>query len=313
MKILVTGGAGFIGSHVVDGYLAAGHEVVVVDDLSTGKAENLDSRVKFYQLDIRSPELEKVFLTERPEVVNHHAAQVSVPRSIEEPIADAQVNILGFINVMQCCVKCNIKKIIYISSGGAIYGDATEYPTPESYIPMPLSVYALNKMAGEQYLLFYAHQYGLKYTVLRYANVYGPRQIPQGEAGVVSLFIDELIHDRQPTINSYPDEPDGMIRDYVYVHDVVRANMAALNSGDNDCFNIGTCVETTTLLLYKTISWHLGKAIVPKVGPPRKGDLKRSMLESSKAFKELGWSHIYTLDQGIKETVEYFVNKEVNK
>jgi UDP-glucose 4-epimerase len=306
MKILITGGAGFIGSHVADACLEAGHQVVVVDDLSSGNFANLNPAVKFYQLDIRDPALEEVFATEKPDVVNHHAAQISVPHSVTEPLLDAQINILGLVNVLENCVKHHIKKVIFISSGGAIYGEAEEYPTTEDYPPQPLSVYAINKFAGENYLRFYQHQYGLEYTVLRYANVFGPRQIAQGEAGVVSIFVEKLLQDSAPTIYAYPDDPEGMIRDYVYVKDVVRANLAVLDRGSNEVFNIGTCEETTTSQLYKTILWQLGKKIQPLKGPARKGDLRRSMLDNSKAFKELGWSPIYSLEDGIRETVTWF-------
>ena len=311
MKILITGGAGFIGSHVADACLEAGHQVVVVDDLSSGNFANLNPAVKFYQLDIRDPALDEVFAAEKPDVVNHHAAQISVPRSITEPLLDAQINILGLVNVLENCVKHHIKKVIFISTGGAIYGEAEEYPTTEDYPPQPLSVYAINKFAGENYLRFYQHQYGLEYTVLRYANVFGPRQIAQGEAGVVSIFVEKLLQDSAPTIYAYPDAPEGMIRDYVYVKDVVRANLAVLDRGSNEVFNIGTCEETTTSQLYKTILWQLGKKIQPLKGPARKGDLRRSMLDNSKAFKELGWSPIYSLEDGIRETVTWFkVRKE---
>lgn len=306
MKILITGGAGFIGSHVADACLEAGHQVVVVDDLSSGNLANLNPAVKFYQLDIRDPALDEVFAAEKPDVVNHHAAQISVPRSVTEPLLDAQINILGLVNVLENCVKHHIKKVIFISTGGAIYGEAEEYPTTEDYPPQPLSVYAINKFAGENYLRFYQHQYGLEYTVLRYANVFGPRQIAQGEAGVVSIFVEKLLQDSAPTIYAYPDDPEGMIRDYVYVKDVVRANLAVLDRGSNEVFNIGTCEETTTSQLYKTILWQLGKKIQPLKGPARKGDLRRSMLDNSKAFKELGWSPIYSLEDGIRETVTWF-------
>jgi UDP-glucose 4-epimerase len=306
MKILVTGGAGFIGSHVADAYLEAGHEVVVVDDLSTGSMKNINPKAKFYQLDICSPDLDDIFAQERPDIVNHHAAQVSVPRSIEDPLHDAKVNILGLLNILQSCVKHSIKKIIFISSGGAIYGDAKEYPTTEHYTPQPLSVYAVSKHTGEEFIRFFQHHYGLQFTVLRYANVYGPRQVSQGEAGVISHFINKLLQDQAPSIFSYPDEPEGMIRDYVFVNDVVRANLAALGNGANDIYNIGTCVETTTSLLYKTIVWQMGKDIQPNAGQARQGDLRRSMLDSSKAFTDLGWSPIFSLADGIRETIAYF-------
>lgn len=306
MKILITGGAGFIGSHVADVFIAAGHQVVVVDNLSTGRRQNIPPQAKFYCLDICDPALEEVFAAELPDIVDHHAAQISVPRSIEDPAQDAGINILGLINVLQCCVKYNIRKVIYISSGGAIYGDATQYPTTEEYPPQPLSVYAVNKLAGESYLYYYNKQFGLKYTTLRYANVYGPRQNSQGEAGVVSIFIEKMLSGQPPSVYAYPEEPDGMIRDYVFVADVARANLLALEKGENNYFNIGTCQETTTMLLFNSIMWQLGMNLLPVKGGPRKGDLRRSMLDYSKAFHELGWSPLYSLEDGIKDTINYY-------
>ncbi|MBW6513429.1 MAG: NAD-dependent epimerase/dehydratase family protein [Candidatus Syntrophosphaera sp.] len=309
MKILITGGAGFIASHVTDAYLDAGHEVVVVDNLSTGSLDNLNPRARFYRLDICDPTLDEVFAAEQPDIVNHHAAQVSVPLSIADPQRDAEVNVKGLINILQSSVKHNIKKVIFISSGGAIYGEAKEYPTAENYSPQPLSVYGINKYAGELYLRFYRHQYGLNHTILRYSNVFGPRQVAHGEAGVVSIFIEKLLAGETPTIHAYPDEPEGMIRDYVYVLDVIRANLAALDRGENDFFNIGTGIETTTTLLYRTITQQMGKKLKPHYGPARQGDLRRSMLNCAKAFKELGWSPVYTLEEGIRETIAYFQNR----
>ncbi len=313
MKVLVTGGAGFIGSHVVDALVDAGHEVVIVDNLATGYKRNLNPKAKFYQIDICSQALETVFQQEKPDVVNHHAAQVSVPLSIEDPMQDAEVNVKGLVNLIQYCVKYKVKKVIYISSGGAIYGEAEEYPTSELYPPQPLSVYAINKLTGEHYLRFYERQYGLKYTVLRYANVFGPRQVSHGEAGVVSIFIEKLLHNQQPTLYLYPGEPEGMIRDYVYVLDAVRANLYALEAGDNDVFNIGTGVETTTTLLYKKIAWHMAKDTSALTGPARKGDLHRSLLDCAKAFRVLGWSPVYTLDAGLRDTIAYFRQEETHE
>lgn len=309
MKIMVTGGAGFIGSHVTDAYIQAGHDVAVVDNLATGSRDNLNAQASFHHVDVCSPELDQVFVLEKPDLVNHHAAQISVPLSIEDPLRDAEINLKGLINLLQCCVKHQVKKVIFISSGGAIYGEAEEYPTSESYRPEPLSVYAINKFAGELYLRFYQHQYGLNYSILRYANVYGPRQASHTEAGVVSLFIETLLQGKTPAIFSYPEEPDGMIRDYVFVGDVVRANLSVLQDGNNDVFNIGTGVETTTAHLYRAISWQLGTRIQPLRAPARKGDLRRSLLDCSKAFNQLGWSPIYTLEAGVRETAQFFSSK----
>jgi UDP-glucose 4-epimerase len=193
MKILVTGGAGFIGSNVVDGYIGAGHEVLILDNLYTGKRVNVNPQARFYEMDIRSREAAKVVLDEQPDVLNHHAAQMSVPASVSDPGFDADVNIRGFLNLLEAAVKSGVKKVIFISSGGAVYGEAEEYPTSEAYLPKPLSPYAITKYSSEHYLTYYRHQYGLDYTTLRYANVYGPRQIPHGEAGVVAIFMNNLI------------------------------------------------------------------------------------------------------------------------
>ncbi len=306
MKILITGGAGFIGSHVADAFIQAGHEVVIVDNLSTGYRKNLNPQAKFYHLDICDPAIEEVFATEKPDIVDHHAAQISVPLSVEEPLKDIRTNVYGLVNLLQSCVKYGVNKVIYISSGGAIYGEAEEYPTTENYAPKPLSVYAINKMVGEDYLYFYLHQYGLKYTVLRYANVYGPRQVSHGEAGVVSLFIEKLLSGSIPMVCRYDGEPEGMIRDYVFVGDCVIANLLALEKGENAAFNIGTGCETTTLALFREIVRQLGLNCEPGFGPARKGDLHRSLLCSDKAKTELGWQPQTQLHEGIKQTISYF-------
>lgn len=310
MKILVTGAAGFIASHVSDAYIAAGHEVVVVDNLSTGYMHNVNSKARFYKVDICSEALDEVFEKEKPDIVNHHAAQISVPLSVKDPLNDAEINVKGLIRLLQNCVKHSVKKVIYISSGGAMYGEATEYPTTETYNPKPLSVYAINKMVGENYLAFYNHQYGLNYTVLRYANVFGPRQVSHGEAGVVSIFIELLLQNQTPNVYVYPAEPEGMIRDYVYVKDVVKANLIALSHGHNDAFNIGTQIETTTMQLYNEICTQLSSQIRPNIGEARLGDLHRSLLCYDKAKGVLGWTPDYSLSKGIAETIQFFREKK---
>jgi UDP-glucose 4-epimerase len=306
MKILVTGGAGFIGSNVADAYLQAGHEVVIVDNLVTGNMRNINSKAIFYEMDICDESLSEVFAKEKPDMVNHHSAQISVPLSIENPLLDVINNVYGWVNVLQNCVRTGVKKVIYISSGGAIYGEAEEYPTSEKYNPKPLSIYAINKRVGEDYLYFYRHQYGLNYTVLRYANVYGPRQISQGEAGVVSLFTEKLLKGEIPTVYRYDNEPDGMIRDYVYVGDVVQANLLALERGEGEVFNIGTSIPTTTKDLYYAIAKQLGINREPYYGPARKGDLHRSLLSCEKAKKVLGWKPETGLSEGISQVIKYF-------
>ncbi len=311
MKILVTGGAGFIGSHVVDGYIEAGHEVVVVDNLFTGKLENLNPGAKFYLSDVRDRVIERIFEIEKPDVVNHHAAQMSVPESVRNPRFDADVNIMGLLNLLENSVKQGVKKFIFISTGGAVYGEAEKVPTDEETLPKPLSPYTITKYASENYLRYYHAQYGLNYTVLRYANIYGPRQVPHAEAGVVSIFMSMLSKGQLPTIYHYPEEPDGMTRDYCFVYDVVRANLLALERADNQILNIGTSRETTTGQLYRKILQKMrahglcvDKAFDnPHKGPARPGDLRRSALSYERAREVLGWQPEYDLDRGIEETI----------
>ncbi|WP_040335284.1 NAD-dependent epimerase/dehydratase family protein [Candidatus Magnetobacterium casense] len=313
MKILVTGGAGFIGSNVVDAYTGAGHEVVVMDNLSGGKWENLNPNERFYLMDIRSRDVLKVFERERFDLVNHHAAQMSVPASVEDPAYDADVNVLGFINLLEASRKTGVGKVIFISSGGAIYGEATQYPTAESCYPQPLSPYAVTKAVSEQYLAFYRHQYALDYTVLRYANVYGPRQIPHGEASVVAIFMDRLLGGQQCLLYHYPDEPRGMIRDYCFVADVVEANLAAIGQGSGEAINIGTGREVHTMELFDTIfdalkssrpdmDDHL-RTLISK--PARAGDLTRSCLMVDKAKRVLGFAARHSLAEGISKTMQW--------
>jgi len=234
MKVLVTGGAGFIGSNVVDGIIKAGHQVLVVDNLYTGKRSNVNPEARFYELDIRARETAELIKRERPDIIDHHAAQISVPASVSDPVFDADINIKGLLNLLEAARKYEVGKFIFISSGGAIYGEASEYPTSEDYQPQPLSPYAVSKYSSEHYLEYYRHQYGLDYTTLRYANIYGPRQIPHGEAGVVAIFMDNLLKERQSTLNHFREDEKGMVRDYCYVGDVVKANLLALEKGSGD-------------------------------------------------------------------------------
>jgi len=314
MKILVTGGAGFIGSNVVDGYIEEGHSIVVVDNLFTGKRGNLHPEATFYEVDIRSPRINEIIEKERPEVINHHAAQISVPASVEDPLFDADVNIKGLINILEASRKNGVRKVVFISSGGAIYGEADQYPTPENYSPKPLSPYAITKLASEYYLHYYHCQWGLNYTVLRYSNIYGPRQIPHGEAGVVAIFMSGLMKNQSCTLYHFPDEPSGMIRDYCFVGDVVKANLLALDQGQNDTFNIGTGKETNTLDLFRTIFDEVKKVktdLDEKLREPqrefaRPGDITKSCLVVEKASTGLGWRPETSLAQGIKATLEWY-------
>lgn len=313
MKILVTGGAGFIGSNVVDGYVKAGHEVLVVDNLSGGRLSNINPKARFYEMDIRSGEIDGLIKREMPDVLNHHAAQISVPDSVSDPLLDADINIKGLLNLLESASRHKIKKVIFISSGGAIYGEASEYPTSEAYQPIPLSPYAVTKYSSEHYLAYYRHQHGLNYTTLRYANIYGPRQIAHGEAGVVAIFMDNLIKGKQSILYHFPDDDKGMVRDYCFVGDVVKANLSALTKGMGDFFNIGTGIETKTLELYSAI-FKAFKDLRPDVPDSlsilvrqaaRPGDLTLSCLTVEKARGSLGWSPETSLKEGIGKTLQW--------
>ncbi len=309
MKVLLTGGAGFIGSHVADAYLAAGHSVTIVDNLSTGSIKNIPRGASFHLMDINAPELKKVFELEKPDVVNHHAAQISVTVSVKDPILDAGSNALGFLNVLECSRMTGVKKVIFISSGGAIYGDISLKKAAENYPQQPLSPYAIHKQTGESYLRFYQRQYGLPYTVLRYANVYGPRQDPFGEAGVIAIFIMKLLAGEIPTVNAYPEDPDGMSRDYVFVEDVARANILALDKAPGEAFNIGTARPVKTKELLSAISAIMGKKLNYSPEGPRPGDIKYSCLDIAKAKGVLGWEPSVDLAEGLRRTAAHFTGR----
>jgi UDP-glucose 4-epimerase len=306
MKILVTGGAGFIGSHVVAAYLAAGHQVVVVDDLSTGARENVPQGVVLRVMDIGSPELQKVFEIEKPDIVNHHAAQMSVVVSARNPLLDAKVNCLGLLNVLEASWKTGVKKVIFISSGGAIYGEANGQKLKEDHPPVPMSPYAIHKFLGEMYLRFYQAEHGLTWTALRYANVFGPRQNPGGEAGVVAIFIAKLLKGEIPAINAFPESPDGMARDYVFVEDVAQASLLALDKAAGESVNIGTGKEVRTREVLAAICTIMGKELKYTRAGPRPGDIRRSCLDISKAARVLGWKPSFTFEEGLAKTVSWF-------
>ena len=306
MKVLLTGGAGFIGSHVADALLAAGHEVVIVDDLSSGSTANVPPGARFYLLNIRSAELEKVFRIEKPDIVDHHAAQISVTVSARDPVRDATVNVMGLLNVLECCRACAVRKLIFISSGGAIYGESGGRSLREDHPALPMSPYAIHKQLGESYLRFYAAACGLSWTALRYANVYGPRQNPDGEAGVVAIFISRLLRGEVPLVNAYPDDPHGMSRDYVYVGDVARANILALDRADGEAVNISTGRPVKTLELLAAISRIMGRELRYTRGEARPGDLRASCLDNSRASSVLGWKPSHDLEAGLEKTVSFF-------
>ena len=307
MKILVTGGAGFIGSHLVDALIERGHRVVVIDNLSTGKKENINKKAKFYKIDICSPKIREIFKKEKPEIVFHFAAQINVRKSVEDPLFDAKVNILGSLNVIQNFVQLptsnfQLPKFIFASTGGAIYGETKEIPTPENYFANPISPYGIAKLTVENYLRFYKENFGLKFVSLRFSNVYGPRQDPKGEAGVVAIFIDKLLKGEKPTIFG-----DGkQTRDFIFVEDVVSACLKAMEyKGKKEIFNIGTGIETSINELYQIVSKLLNTKIQPKYAPEKPGDLKRSCLDISLAKRELKWKPKYNLEEGAKKTIEW--------
>jgi UDP-glucose 4-epimerase len=305
MRILVTGGAGFIGSQVVDAYLEAGHQVVVLDDLSTGKRENLNPAAELWELDVAGPEAARAVAAGGFQVVNHHAAQVSVPYSVEHPLEDLRVNGRGALNLLAAAAAGGARRFIFISSGGAVYGEQERLPISEQTPPRPLSPYAVHKLLGESYLPHFRAEHGLETVVLRYANVYGPRQSPHAEAGVVAIFCQALVAGRPVTVYRHPDMPRGMIRDYVYVGDCVAANLAALERGDGGVFNIGTGRPTATLDLWEELCRAAGGGAEPGFGPPRPGDLRRSLLDSDLARRELGWRPTVELAQGAALTLRW--------
>jgi len=301
-KILVTGGAGFIGSHIVDLLIENDFEVIVIDNLSTGKRENVHKKAKFFEADICESNAQHIIRSEKPNILIHTAAQISVSRSVREPAFDIKQNIVGPVEMAIACVEAGVKKIIFSCSGGTIYGEVPKKSAKEDITFAPVSPYGISKMVYEYYLKFFQREHGLIYTSLRYGNVYGPRQDPHGEAGVVAIFAKALLAGKTPTING-----DGYYyRDYVYVSDIAEANLLCINLGNNRVYNIGTGVSTDVNELYILMSKCLGVENPPKHGPPRPGDLRRSSLDISRAKKELGWSPRYSLSQGLEKTVSFF-------
>lgn len=300
MKILVTGGCGFIGSHVVDAYVASGHDVAVIDNLSTGTIGNLNPAATFYETDINH-ELEAIFDAGKFDVVNHHAAQINVRTSVEDPLFDARVNVLGTLNLLRLAARHGVKRFVYASSGGAVYGEPRTYPIDESTPVNPLSPYGVSKVAAEAYITTFARLYDLGYVVLRYSNVYGPRQISKSEAGVISIFTDCIL--KNAACRVYGD--GRQTRDYVFVADVVDANMRALQCGSNT-YNIGTGVETSVNDLIDMLSGILGKEIEHRHEAPRPGEVCRNVLDFSRARAQLGWCPRTTIQDGIQKTYQYF-------
>ena len=304
MKILVTGGAGFIGSHVVDAYVTAGHEVAVLDNLSTGREENVNPAAALHRVDIRDlPQVQAVVASFKPDVVNHHAAQSEVPKSVADPGYDAQVNVVGGLNVLKAAADNSVRKVIFSSTGGALYGEPDIVPADEDHPVRPLSPYGTSKVAFEQYLATFDRTFGLRFTTLRYANIYGARQDFFAEEGrVVAIFASRMIEGKPVTI----DGDGAQSRDMLHVGDVAVANLAALERGDGGTFHVSTGVPVTINDLFRKLALLTEYKLEPRFGPARKGDVYRIALDNTRAREQLGWEPRIPLDEGLRLTVEYF-------
>ncbi len=300
--VLVTGGAGFIGSHVVDTLLEAGYEVAVVDDLSSGHIENIPVRASFYRLDIRKEGLEEIFQVVYPDYVAHQAARASVRESLEKPVLYADVNLVGSVNLLECCRKYEVKKVVYASTGGAVYGEPERLPVDESHPIRPLDPYGASKHHVEHHLHVSRHNSGLQFTTLRYPNVYGPRQDPHGEARVVAIFTVQMLDNKAVTINGTGEQE----RDFVYVGDVARANLLALKAGECREYNLGTGHGTSINQLFQELQKLTDYRHDPLHAPPKQGEVFKTALDSQAAQRDLGWTAEVSLEEGLARTVESF-------
>jgi UDP-glucose 4-epimerase len=305
MKVLVTGGAGFIGSHITDRLIDSGVEVVVLDNLTSGKRGARHPRARLYEADICEAGIRTLFEQERFDCVDHHAAQMNVRRSVDDPIFDARVNILGSLNLLQAAVASGVKKFVFASTGGAIYGEQLTFPAAETHQTCPMSPYGIAKLAVEKYLAFYEAVYGLPYAALRYANVYGPRQDPHGEAGVVAIFSQRLLAHEPAIINGDGEQT----RDFIYVEDVVRANVLAVTTDLVGTYNVGTGIETSVNVLYTSLAKHAGSTQGPQHGPAKAGEQQRSVLDCRKLRAAAQWAPSVALDEGLRRTVAYFAEQ----
>ncbi len=302
MNILVTGGAGFIGSQIADEYEKLGHKVIIADNMSTGVKEFINPKAEFYEIDIRDEKIGEIFKKHKIDIINHHAAQIDLRKSVSDPKFDVDVNIVGSINLLQHAIENNVKKFIFASTGGAIYGEHDYFPADEKHPTRPYAPYGINKNTIEKYLFYYNHVYGLNYIVFRYANVYGPRQNPFGECGVVAIFTDKMLKNICPVINGDGEQT----RDYVYVQDVVDANVLALDANGPVIYNIGTGVETSVNYIFNKVNEYAVTKFKENHGPAKKGEQLRSVLSSEKIKNELGWNPEVNMDEGLKLTIEYF-------
>ncbi len=303
MKILVTGGAGFIGSHIVDAFLGLGHQVSILDNLSTGRESNINPKARFFKADIRDTEfVEGLFRREGFDVLCHEAAQMDVRRSVADPVYDASVNIVGVLTLLECCQKNGVSRVLFASSGGAIYGEQDYFPADEAHPTRPISPYGVAKLTTEHYLYYYQQVYGIQSVCLRYANVYGPRQNPEGEAGVVAIFTSRMLRNEKAVVNGEGKQT----RDYVFVGDVVRANVLALGYKGSGVFNVGTGVETDVNTLFRHIRTSTGSRCEEIHGEAKIGEQLRSVLQNAKIRSDLGWNVSVSLEEGLKKTVEYF-------
>jgi UDP-glucose 4-epimerase len=302
MKILITGGAGFIASQIADAFIDEGHDVFILDNLSTGFEKNVNPKATFIKKDIGDKSLSELFEIEKFDVVNHHAAQMDVRRSVADPAFDANTNILGTINLLQNVIKTGVKKFMFASTGGAVYGEQEYFPADEKHPTSPLSPYGISKLAVEKYLFFYNAQYKLNYSILRYANIYGPRQNPFGEAGVVAIFSTKLLKNEQPIINGSGKQT----RDYVFVGDVVKANLITLKDEAANIYNIGTSKETDVNQLFNMLNKIAESNKEEKHGPAAPGEQMRSVITSDKLYNTFKWRPSTTLQEGLQKTVNFF-------
>ncbi len=307
--ICITGGAGFIGSHLAEAFLADGNRVLILDDLSSGRLENIPDRAELHQLDIRTEAAATLVADSGIDILVHQAAQMDVRRSVADPTFDASVNIVGSLNLFEAARRGNVSQILFASTGGAIYGEQERFPADESHATRPVSPYGVSKLAVERYLFFYHQSYGIAATCLRYANVYGERQNPHGEAGVVAIFLDRLLADDVPCING-----DGLqTRDYIHVSDVVRANIAAAGRPGFDVFNVGTGQETSVVALYEAIARALGRDENATFGPAKAGEQRRSVVDATRVRSELGVPEPLGIEEGFQRTAKWFRDRDESR